>query len=616
MPIERLTDMAQNGPMRAADFNQELDRITMYLQEVRRDMDRSLRFGILGNSPSPELSPIDNWKDRYLYVNSSGALEPSVNIGTTPLSQSIIADLLYPQTATEISVGATPVDHTYPPDLSALDPRRYGALSPQTVNTAINVASAAGGGRVVISEPFSGAIEENNSYLILMQNDVVLEFLPGSSISLETRDLTNYQIIRCMDVSDWRIIGAVLIGDRDTHAATGGEHGHGIDIRGCTNFVVEDAKCSDMWGDGIYVGASGSKDYSENGLIVNPVCDNNRRQGISLVSFFNVDVINPVLTNTNGTNPQAAIDCEPNFPSGRMVGRIVRPLTSGNVGGGIMVNPFNLDSTSHPVDLIIEDLNSRDDMNGIRVEHCPAGIRGSIVFRSPFISDSHLNGIAVRDWDADGIHVAIESPTVIDAYDGRPTSTFATNGISITMQSGDAFATTLGGVTITQPIVKDTRGTALMQRYIYINNVLSAQNIRGIRIEDPLELSGSTTGQIFWNGEGVVTDRFSQLRYTPPSSFTLNAASWASSVDNAGATGSIVVTLNASYPVGAPSVTLTVMSAQNLRVEPGAGHQIVPDTDTPEDYLQSNTVGSSITLEKRAANQWFVVSKTGTWVEE
>lgn len=146
MPIERLTDMAQNGPMRAADFNQELDRITMYLQEIERDMARSLRFGLLGNSPSPELSPIDNWKDRYLYVNSSGALQPSVNIGTTPLSQSVIGELLYPVSSEETSAGIIPANQAFPVG----NVLRYGADPTGTVDSTFAIQSAIDVGQAVI----------------------------------------------------------------------------------------------------------------------------------------------------------------------------------------------------------------------------------------------------------------------------------------------------------------------------------------------------------------------------------------------------------------------------------------------------------------------------------
>lgn len=161
MPIERLTDMAQNGPMRAADFNQELDRITMYLQEVRRDMDRSLRFGILGNSPSPELSPIDNWKDRYLYVDSSGALVPTVDAGSTPINQEIIGDLFFPETPNEIAEDAAPVAPYITPSHKSMREvllNRYltdaqmngdGDITDQ-LNWAIAVAQSSGAMKVVL----------------------------------------------------------------------------------------------------------------------------------------------------------------------------------------------------------------------------------------------------------------------------------------------------------------------------------------------------------------------------------------------------------------------------------------------------------------------------------
>jgi hypothetical protein len=47
-------------------------------------------------------------------------------------------------------------------------------------------------------------------------------------------------------------------------------------------------------------------------LIDNCICDNNRRQGCSICSAYNVKIINSIFSNTNGTLPQSGIDVEPN----------------------------------------------------------------------------------------------------------------------------------------------------------------------------------------------------------------------------------------------------------------------------------------------------------------
>lgn len=123
--MERLTDFSQNGPRRSADMNDELDRITMYTQQLKRDIGRSIRLSLRNPQASSELEldPISNWEDRYLYINPDGELEPAVNVGQTTITQSIIGQLLYPQTAAEIAAGVTPVNYAYAPGNAF----RYGA---------------------------------------------------------------------------------------------------------------------------------------------------------------------------------------------------------------------------------------------------------------------------------------------------------------------------------------------------------------------------------------------------------------------------------------------------------------------------------------------------------
>jgi hypothetical protein len=75
---------------------------------------------------------------------------PYVNGVQSLLSQSIIGQTLYPQTAAEIAVGVTPTNYGYPAD-PYVDPRRYGAdptgvvISTVAVQAAINVALQASG---------------------------------------------------------------------------------------------------------------------------------------------------------------------------------------------------------------------------------------------------------------------------------------------------------------------------------------------------------------------------------------------------------------------------------------------------------------------------------------
>lgn len=109
--------------------------------------------------------------------------------------------------------------------------------------------------------------------------------------------------------------GGELIGDIDSHIGTGGELYHGLCIRSCTDVIIKNAKFSNFWGDGIDLIKDGEKDaHNENIRIDNVICDNNRRQGISIEDGVNIFMSNSLFSNTGNTiatSPAAGIDIEP-----------------------------------------------------------------------------------------------------------------------------------------------------------------------------------------------------------------------------------------------------------------------------------------------------------------
>ena len=109
--------------------------------------------------------------------------------------------------------------------------------------------------------------------------------------------------------------GGELIGDIDSHIGTGGELYHGLCIRSCINIIIKDAKFSNFWGDGIDLIKDGEKGiHNKNIRIDNIICDNNRRQGMSIEDGVNIFVSNSLFLNTGNTiatSPAAGIDIEP-----------------------------------------------------------------------------------------------------------------------------------------------------------------------------------------------------------------------------------------------------------------------------------------------------------------
>lgn len=138
---------------------------------------------------------------------------------------------------------------------------------------------------------------------IVMSQGTILKAIPNSG--------TVYAIIKVFRVSNVEITGGKLIGERYTHTVTDGQNGFGVWVAsGTENVIIRNLTSIDSNGDGIYIGSATG--VAKNVLVENVVCDNNRRQGMSITFADNVNVINSRFTNTNGTHPQNGIDIEPN----------------------------------------------------------------------------------------------------------------------------------------------------------------------------------------------------------------------------------------------------------------------------------------------------------------
>lgn len=98
-----------------------------------------------------------------------------------------------------------------------------------------------------------------------------------------------------------------VYGDKISHTGTEGQWGHGINIHYSDRITIRNFSVKDCWGDCIYVGLE-----SSNILIDNCKLDNGRRQGVSVTSANHVKISNCFITNISGSNPQYAIDIEPN----------------------------------------------------------------------------------------------------------------------------------------------------------------------------------------------------------------------------------------------------------------------------------------------------------------
>lgn len=136
------------------------------------------------------------------------------------------------------------------------------------------------------------------------------------------------------------------------------EFRHVFDVRGCRDVSLYGGTFADSGGDGIYLGPFVKPDKSrvenERINIRRVTCDNNLRQGISIVSCVDCLIEDSVLKNTNGKSPQAGCDVEPQW--GDLIDVTIRRChADGSRGPGWMWSLQHLVATDPPARIVMLD---------------------------------------------------------------------------------------------------------------------------------------------------------------------------------------------------------------------------------------------------------------------
>ena len=140
--------------------------------------------------------------------------------------------------------------------------------------------------------------------------------LNGATIIIQTTSRQNYHGFTVKNVSDVTIKNGHIIGDVETHSGATGEWGYGVALLHATNVNLLDLNISKCWGDGINLnnstGSAGSD--NKNIYIKDCICDDNRRQGMSIESVDGLVVEDSQFINTGSTAytaPCSGVDIEP-----------------------------------------------------------------------------------------------------------------------------------------------------------------------------------------------------------------------------------------------------------------------------------------------------------------
>ncbi|MBP6414405.1 MAG: T9SS type A sorting domain-containing protein [Bacteroidia bacterium] len=225
-----------------------------------------------------------------------------------------------------------------------------------------------------------------NNKTIIFENEVNLVAIPGAFSNIYASLMTLYE---CNNV---KIIGygATLKMQKSEYIAlNNSEYRHCIQLISCNFIDVYGLKLMDSGGDGIiiasYTGITTQR-YSENIFLKDLWCENNYRQGISVISAQHLRVENCWFTNTVGTAPQAGVDIEPNRPFERLVDIVFDKCRfTGNAGGGILIAPISIDSTTLPMDVTFNNCyvsNNGTNKYQISIYGYESGATGNIKFNN------------------------------------------------------------------------------------------------------------------------------------------------------------------------------------------------------------------------------------------
>ncbi len=264
------------------------------------------------------------------------------------------------------SAGAVELCAKAPKSQVAINVRDKGARGDGVTNDSVAIQAAidkvAGtGGTVVVPD---GVYMVDAVTGIRLGSDMTLRLSSGAVIKAIPNAKVGYNILVIDRVSNVNVIGGTLAGERDEHKGIEGEWGMGIYLRGVTNVVIERVTARNAWGDGFYVTGE-----SRHVKFCSVTADNNRRQGLSIISADDLIITNSIFKNTGGTAPQSGIDIEPNKNESVTNVRILNSQLLNNKGLGILIHvsppPLNNVVTNVTID---GNLIANNELGGIELQ--------------------------------------------------------------------------------------------------------------------------------------------------------------------------------------------------------------------------------------------------------
>ena len=210
---------------------------------------------------------------------------------------------------------------------------------------------------------------------------------------------------------------------------------HCINVAGAANPIIQGLILKKSGGDGIALNpkaSSGPGSYipATNVTITDVTCDENYRNGISVISVDTLIATNCAFINTgvNGVHPDgpgAGVDVEPSRAYDSLLAvKFVGCTFSGSVGNNVEINPHAFDEgLADPIDLRFEScIIDSGDKNGMAFYGLDPtqGPTGTIVVKNTTITETPLSGVVFGGWSADRVAVTMANVDIVNCAQGGP----------------------------------------------------------------------------------------------------------------------------------------------------------------------------------------------------
>ena len=220
----------------------------------------------------------------------------------------------------------------------------------------------------------------------------------GKPLAQEGFSLLTERLINIIDANNVVIKGNHSTIRLENKSQYTQEWNHIFNIQSSTNVYIYDISANDSGGDGFYVGdqESISRAVPKNINLINCKANNNRRQGLSIVSVDGFYAEKCEFNNSRGTAPETGIDIEPSFPNQKLRNiKFVDCSASGNKTDGVRIHLKASNDSTEGISIEFINFKSKNNAFGYSLREF-IGVQGIINFDNCISEENKFAGFVER----------------------------------------------------------------------------------------------------------------------------------------------------------------------------------------------------------------------------